>query len=59
MSIKDRSWLRSAKSDKLFNYDSYKPIIFEKGQIPTHVYFILKGEVFFTNESGAFHYFKL
>lgn len=27
--------------------------------MPKHVYFIIKGEVFFTNESGTFHYFKL
>ncbi len=27
--------------------------------MPANVYFIIKGQVFFTNESGTFHYFKL
>lgn len=40
-------------------YDRYKSIIYEKGEMPKYVYFLLKGEVFFTNESGTFHYFKL
>jgi len=31
-----------------------KPVIFEKGKTPEAVYFILKGEVYFTNESGIF-----
>jgi CRP-like cAMP-binding protein len=27
--------------------------------MPKYVYFILKGEVFVSNESGTFHYLKL
>jgi hypothetical protein len=40
-------------------YRRVNPIIYEKGDMVKHLYFILKGEVYFTNESGAFHYFKL
>lgn len=27
--------------------------------MPDYIYFIIKGDVFFTNDSGTFHYFKL
>lgn len=37
----------------------FKPVVYCKDEMPENVYFIIKGEVFFTNESGTFHYFRL
>eukprot|EP00347_Sterkiella_histriomuscorum_P010585 403375714 len=46
------------KKSKYNVYYEDRPIIFEKGEMPQHVYFILKGTVYFTNESGIFQYFQ-
>lgn len=37
----------------------FKPVVYNKSDIPDSIYFIIKGDVYFTNESGTFHYFKL
>ncbi len=37
----------------------FKSVVYNKDETPDNVYFIVKGDVFFTNESGTFHYFRL
>lgn len=34
-------------------------MVYNKLDSPEYVYFIIKGDVYFTNESGTYHYFKL
>jgi hypothetical protein len=37
----------------------FKSVVYNKLDTPEYVYFIIKGDVYFTNESGTYHYFKL
>ena len=50
---------RNFKNKSKIGNNNIFPKIFEKGEDVHYIYFILKGEVYFTNESGAFKYYKL